>query len=154
MLCFHSTFTEICSLESNWHISSIDSDNALAPIRLQAILWSIAGLACVTRLVDAFFWTTLRHWNHIPTWWGTYFCEKCSLKLWHHICYEVRDLFPWEILTKMAISYLLNVEIIWNSAHINLSSTWNLYQKYFFDATISTEKSTREIDADLAQNEK
>ena len=67
--------------------------------------------------------------------------------------YEVRDLFPWEILTKMVISCLQNVEKIWNSAQINLSSTLNFYRKYFFDATISTEKSTIEIDADLAQND-
>ena len=42
---------------------------------------------------------------------------------------------------------------IWNSAQINLSSTWNFYRNVFFEATISTEKSTSEIDADLAQNE-
>ena len=41
----------------------------------------------------------------------------------------------------------------WNSAQINLSSTGNAYRKYFFEATTSTEKSTSEIDADLAQNE-
>ena len=67
--------------------------------------------------------------------------------------YEVRDLFPWKMLTKMAISCLLIVEKIWNSAQINLSSILNIYRKYVFDATISTEKSTSEIDADLAQNE-
>ena len=42
---------------------------------------------------------------------------------------------------------------IWNSAQINFSSTWIFYRKYFFEATISTEKSTNEIDADLTQNE-
>ena len=67
---------------------------------------------------------------------------------------EVRGLFPWEMLTKMVISYLLNVEKNWSSVQINLSSTWNFYRKYFFDTTISTEKSTGEIDADLAHNEK
>ena len=67
--------------------------------------------------------------------------------------YVVRDLFPWEMLTKMVISCLLNVEKIWNSAQINLSSTLNFYRRYVFDATISTEKSTSEIDADLAQND-
>ena len=67
--------------------------------------------------------------------------------------YEVRDLFPWEMLTKMVISCLLNVEKIWNSAQINLSSTLNIYQRYVFDATISTEKLTSEIDADSAQND-
>ena len=53
----------------------------------------------------------------------------------------------------MVISSLLNVEKIWNSAQINLRSILNFYQKYVFDATISTEKSINEIDADLAQNE-
>ena len=67
--------------------------------------------------------------------------------------YVVRDLFPWEMLTKMVISCLLNVEQIWNSAQINLISILNFYQKYVFHTTISTEKSTNEIDADLAQNE-
>ena len=67
--------------------------------------------------------------------------------------YEVRDLFPWEMPSKMMISCLLNVEKIWNSAQINWSSTINFNRKYFFDAMISTEKSTGEIDTDLAQNE-
>ena len=57
------------------------------------------------------------------------------------------------MLTKMVILCLLNVEIIWNSAQINLSSIINFYQKYVIDATISIEKWTNEIDADLAQNE-
>ena len=48
---------------------------------------------------------------------------------------------------------MLNVEKIWNLAQINLSSILNFYPKYIFDATVSTEKSTNEIDADLAQNE-
>ena len=69
------------------------------------------------------------------------------------LAYEVRDLFPWEMFTKMGISCLLNVEKIWNSAQINLSLTLNFYRRYVFDATISTEKSTSEIDADLAQND-
>ena len=68
------------------------------------------------------------------------------------MAYEVRDLFTREMITKMVISRLLNVEKIWNSAQINLSSTF--YRKYCFDATISTKKSTIEIDADLAQNDK
>ena len=42
---------------------------------------------------------------------------------------------------------------IWNSAQINLSSILNFYQKYVIDATISIEKWSNEIDADLAQNE-
>ena len=45
--------------------------------------------------------------------------------------YEVRDLFAWEMPTKI-ISCLLNVEIIWNSAQINWSSTLNFYREYFF----------------------
>ena len=70
---------------------------------------------------------------------------------WNHSTdYEVRDLFPWEMFIKMVISCLLNVEKIWNSAQINLSSTLNFYRRYVFDATISTEKSTSEIDNDLA----
>ena len=46
--------------------------------------------------------------------------------------YEVRDLIPWEILTKMVIWYVLKVEKYWNSAQINLSSTLNFYRKIFF----------------------
>ena len=42
---------------------------------------------------------------------------------------------------------------IWNSAQINLSSTLNILPKYCVDATISTKKSTIEIDTDLAQND-
>ena len=56
--------------------------------------------------------------------------------------YEVRDLFPWEMFTKMVISCLLNVEKIWNSAQINLSSILKFYRRYIFNATIFTEKST------------
>ena len=67
--------------------------------------------------------------------------------------YEVRDLFPWEMFIKMVISCLIHVKKIWNSAQINLSSTLNFYRRYVFDAIISTEKSTSEIDADLAQND-
>ena len=33
--------------------------------------------------------------------------------------------------TKMIMPCLLNVKKIWNSAQINLSSTWNFYRKYF-----------------------
>ena len=39
-----------------------------------------------------------------------------------------------------------------NMTEINLSSPFNFCQKDFIDATISIEKSTSEIDADLAQN--
>ena len=46
--------------------------------------------------------------------------------------YEVRELFPWEILTKTVTSFFLNVEKIWNSAQINLSSTLNFYRRYCF----------------------
>ena len=46
--------------------------------------------------------------------------------------YEVRDLFPWEMLTRIVIPYLLNFETMWNSAQINLSSTLNFYRKYFW----------------------
>ena len=67
--------------------------------------------------------------------------------------YEVRDLFPWEMLTKMLKSYLPYVIKKLKSTHIDLSSTLNFYRKYCFDATQSTQKSTSEIDADLAQNE-
>ena len=34
-------FTETCSLESDWQDGNIGSDNALVPIRRQAIIWSI-----------------------------------------------------------------------------------------------------------------
>ena len=48
--------------------------------------------------------------------------------------YEVRDLFPWKMFTKMVISCLPNVEKIWNSAQINLSSTlkFKLFPKICF----------------------
>ena len=55
--------------------------------------------------------------------------------------------------SKMIVACLLNVQKIWNSAQINLSSTENFYREYFFEATITIEKSTGEIDADLAQNQ-
>ena len=68
--------------------------------------------------------------------------------------YEVGALFPREMPTKMMISYLLKVEKKnCNLAQMNLKSTLNFYQRYIFDATISTEKSTCELDANLAQNE-
>ena len=73
--------------------------------------------------------------------------------LFLQITYEVRDLFPWEMLIKTVISCFLNVEKIRNSAQINLSSALNIYRSYLFDATISTEQSTSEIDADLTQND-
>ena len=76
-------------------------------------------------------------------------------RIWTQIWQCVRGQGPISvrIFTKMVISWLLNVEKIWNSAQINLSSTSNFYRRYVFDATISTEKSTGEIDADLAQND-
>ena len=55
----------------------------------------------------------------------------CQMTYELHI-YEVRDLFPWEMITKMVISCLLNVEKIWNSAQINLSSTLNFLKKILF----------------------
>ena len=103
---------------------------------------------CIDILKNCQLWvlkyTTIHHFQVGP---------DIKLDLWSHIIYEVRDLFPWEMFTKMVISFLLNVEKIWNSAQINLSSTLNFYRRYVFDATISTEKSTSEIDADLVQND-
>ena len=64
----------------------------------------------------------------------------CRLALSHR--YEVRDLFPWEMLTKTVISCFLNVEKIWNSEQINLSWTLNFYRRYFFRRN----KIHREID--------
>ena len=40
VLYFDSNFTEVCSQESNEQYSSIGLDNGLAPIRLQAIIWT------------------------------------------------------------------------------------------------------------------
>ena len=96
------------------------------------------GGKCVRRKFRIFFslFVHFAHWYSIA---------------WNR--YEVRDIIPWEMLTKMVISWLLNVEKIWNSAQINWSSILNLYRKYVFDATISTEKPTSEIDANFAQNE-
>ena len=60
--------------------------------------------------------------------------QLLSLKhpCWLSLVYEDRDLFPWEMVTKMLISCLLNVEKIWNSAQINLSSTLNFLKKILF----------------------
>ena len=57
------------------------------------------------------------------------------------------------MLTKTVISCFQNFEKILNLAQINLNFTLNVYRRYVFDATISTAKSTSEIDADLAQND-
>ena len=46
--------------------------------------------------------------------------------------YEVRGLFPWELSTKTVISCVLNVEKIWRSTLINLSSTLKFYRRYFY----------------------
>ena len=48
---FNSNLTEICSLGSNQQQSSIGSDNGLALIRQQAIIWANDGLAywCIYR---------------------------------------------------------------------------------------------------------
>ena len=85
-----------------------------------------------------------------PLWcWWWYLCYRGKVALsdistpsyiwityWEYlgcsIAYEVRDLFPWEMLTKTAISCFLNVQKFWNSAQINLSSTLNFYRRYFF----------------------
>ena len=67
--------------------------------------------------------------------------------------YEVGDLFPREMLNRMVISYLLNVEKKPTPGTNKLKLHLNFYRKYCFDATISREESTSEIDADLAQNE-
>ena len=51
---------------------------------------------------------------------------RFMVRLWKTaLVYEVRDLFPWEMFIKMEILCLLNVEKIWNSAPMNLSSTLN-----------------------------
>ena len=40
----HLYFTEICSHGTNWQYGSFGSDNGLAPIRRQAIIWTNDGL--------------------------------------------------------------------------------------------------------------
>ena len=40
ILVFDSDFTDICLQESDWHKSSIGSDNGLASVRRQAIIWT------------------------------------------------------------------------------------------------------------------
>ena len=52
----------------------------------------------------------------------------------------------------MLISYILNVRKL-KLATNELKLDFKRLPKIFFEATISTEKSTSEIDADLAQNE-
>ena len=44
ILYFDLNFTEICSWGSNSQYSSIGSDNGLAPIRRQAIIWTKADI--------------------------------------------------------------------------------------------------------------
>ena len=57
---------------------------------------------------------------HMHCW----YMRLCLVLLWcNSKAYEVRDLFPWKMLTKTVISCFLNVEKIWNSTQINLSST-------------------------------
>ena len=53
-------------------------------------------------------------------------CDQGILKC----VYKVRDPLPWEMLTKLVIPCLLNVVKIWNSAEINLSSTFNFYRTF------------------------
>ena len=105
--------------------------------------WDIEGNDKVERLTKE---TTMQIWSHWSTLISTSSCKWSGM-------YEVRDLFPWEMLTKMVIWCLLNAGKNWNSAQINLCSILNVYQKYVFDVTLSTEKSTNDIDADMAQNE-
>ena len=65
---------------------------------------------------------------------GTYFREKCALKLLYHIC-------------RMSKKMKLGTN--------KLKLDFKLLPKiYFFGTTIYTEKSTSKFDADLAQNEK
>ena len=52
----------------------------------------------------------------------------------------------------MIIACLLNVKKDLKLGTNKLKLNWKLLPKFFFEATISTEKSTSEIDADLAQN--
>ena len=79
--------------------------------------------------------------------------SRLSLYLPSFSIYVVRDLFAREMLTKTVIECFLKVKRLWNSTQINLSSTLNFYRNIFVDATTSTEKSTGEIDAELAQND-
>ena len=43
-LYFDDNVFEICFPWFNWKYSSIDSDNGLAPVRRQAIIWTNDGL--------------------------------------------------------------------------------------------------------------
>ena len=54
--------------------------------------------------------------------------------LWRSTCmvYEVRDLFPWKMPTKVITSCLLNVEKIWNTAQNKLKLDLKLLPKMFF----------------------
>ena len=71
--------------------------------------------------------------------------------------YEVRDLFPSEMLTKIVISYMLDYfifcEKIQKLATNELKLGFKLLLQIFLDASISTGKSTNEIDAGVTQNE-
>ena len=67
--------------------------------------------------------------------------------------YQVKDLLPWEMLSKIAISYVLNVKKMKLGTN-KLKIDFKILPKMFFDATISTAKTTNEINADLAQNDK
>ena len=67
--------------------------------------------------------------------------------------YQVTDLLPWEMISKIAKSYLLNVRKMKLGTN-KLKIDFKILPKIFFDATISTAKTTSEINADLAQNDK
>ena len=131
---------------------------------LQYFVFSLCAKLWVCPLCDI---STINHrrpavyfFYKMPFFNGIYQCQTNSWRTGCHAallvtnrCTRSGDLFLREMLTKTLISYFLNIEKIWNSAQINLSSTLNFYPRYFFGATLSTEKSTSEINAKLAQND-
>ena len=84
-----------------------------------------------------------------------YYCFRMCRCLKHisQLLYEVRDLFPWKMTTKMIISCLLNKKKSETRHKETYAQLESFNENIFIEATISTEKSTNEIDTDLAQNE-
>ena len=73
ILYFDSNFIEVCSWGSNWQYSSIGSDNGLAPIRRQAIIWTNA---------EQIHWDELISYNQLGQWQGDALSPFLYVSLW------------------------------------------------------------------------
>ena len=72
--------------------------------------------------------------------------------------YMVEEVFLWKILicggisVKKVISFLLEIEKIWNSTQIILIQPWTFGNNICFLATTPSKKSNIEIKTDMAKN--